>query len=345
VDVSNTRPGSYRLGNQVDPNNRILEKIGAENNAPAYANITIPGFVAQPVQAQTAVGQPVTVALNAQVFGGLSQTRRRFRVVSGPSNGSLNVGVGQTFTGPSVTYTPAPGNTGGVDGFSYVALDTQSSFPLNPSAATATVQVGSGQAATVSISGNPPTLIVGLTANLTATVANASGGVTWAVNGVPGGNTTVGTITPQGAYTAPAAVPAGGTVTITATSTAAPGASAQVTIGIVPAPVQKPEPIPTLPGGQQQGGAARGRLSTPAVARFGRRIVVAVSPKAAGRLGVTVFRGRTRLGACVVRRAVANRQVTCTVRVKKNFPRTRVRVVAVLVTKNGTVRVQRTARA
>jgi len=345
VDVSHTRPGAYRLANQVDPNNRILEKIGAENNAPAYANVTIPGFVALPASASTPVGTPVTVTLSSQTFGGLSSARRRFRILSAPSRGTLSVPVGQTFSGSTVTYTPAPGDTGSVDSFSYAALDSQSSFPLTPAAASATVTVGSGQSAAVSISGNPATLIVGLTANLTANVANASGGVTWSVNGVPGGNTTVGTITPQGAYTAPAAVPAGGSVTITATSVAAPGASAQVTIGIVPAPVQRPEPLPN--GGQTGSPQGRpgARLSSPAVARFGRRIVVAVSPKAPGKLAVSVFRGNKRIGICVVRRAVANRQVSCGIRVSRGFPRTRVRVVAVLVTKNGTFRVQRTARA
>ncbi|HWH15146.1 MAG TPA: lysyl oxidase family protein, partial [Miltoncostaeaceae bacterium] len=249
VDVSDTRPGNYRLGNQVDPNNRILEKVGFENNAPAYANVTIPGFVAQPTSASTPVGTPVAVPLGAQTFGGLAQSRRRFRIVSAPSRGSLSVAVGQVISGSSVTYTPAPGSGSGVDAFTYVALDTQSSFPRNPPAATASVTVGTGQPAAVSVSGNPPSLIVGLTANLTASVANADGGVTWSVDGVPGGNAAVGTIMPQGAYTAPAAVPAGGSVTITATSVSAPGASASVTIGIVPAPVAKPQPMPTVPTG------------------------------------------------------------------------------------------------
>ncbi|HWH14923.1 MAG TPA: hypothetical protein VNT51_09245, partial [Miltoncostaeaceae bacterium] len=102
--------------------------------------------------------------------------------------------------------------------------------------------------------------------------------------------------------------------------------------------------MPTVPTGRPQGRPASGRLSTPAVARFGRRIVVAVSPKAPGRLAVSVFRGKKRIGVCVVPRAVGNRQVTCTVRVRTGNPRGTVRVVAVLVTKNGTVRVQRTAR-
>jgi hypothetical protein len=56
--------------------------------------------------------------------------------------------------------------------------------------------------------------------------------VTWQVNGVAGGNTTVGTVTAGGVYTAPSAVPSPETVTVTALSAADPtkSASAQVTV-------------------------------------------------------------------------------------------------------------------
>src|SRR5438067_782180 len=43
-------------------------------------------------------------------------------------------------------------------------------------------------------------------------------GITWSVNGVVGGNSSVGTITTAGLYTAPAAVPMSNVVTVTATS-------------------------------------------------------------------------------------------------------------------------------
>ena len=44
-------------------------------------------------------------------------------------------------------------------------------------------------------------------------------GVTWSVNGMAGGNATVGTITTGGLYTAPASVPTQNVVTVKATST------------------------------------------------------------------------------------------------------------------------------
>jgi len=43
-------------------------------------------------------------------------------------------------------------------------------------------------------------------------------GVTWSVNGIAGGNSTIGTITNAGLYAAPASVPAANVVTVTATS-------------------------------------------------------------------------------------------------------------------------------
>ena len=68
----------------------------------------------------------------------------------------------------------------------------------------------------------------------TAAVTDESNSaVTWSVNGVVGGNSTVGTITVGGTYTAPAAVPSPATVTVTATSQAdsSLSGSAVVTVG------------------------------------------------------------------------------------------------------------------
>lgn len=56
--------------------------------------------------------------------------------------------------------------------------------------------------------------------------------VTWAINNLPGGNATVGTITSTGFYTAPAVPPPGYTVSIKATSVADPTASATGTITV-----------------------------------------------------------------------------------------------------------------
>jgi parallel beta-helix repeat protein len=89
----------------------------------------------------------------------------------------------------------------------------------------------------VSLSPASAALQVGATQQFTAMVSGTtSTGVTWAVNGVTGGNSTTGTISPAGLYTAPAAVPSGGSVTVTATSTASSAASAKATVTVSPAP-------------------------------------------------------------------------------------------------------------
>ena len=82
----------------------------------------------------------------------------------------------------------------------------------------------------VTIAPMSATVAAGGTQQFTATVQNTSNtAVTWQVNGVTGGNATVGTISSSGLYTAPAS-PA--TVTVTAVSQAdtTKSASAQVTI-------------------------------------------------------------------------------------------------------------------
>ncbi|MGH9507078.1 MAG: beta strand repeat-containing protein, partial [Terriglobales bacterium] len=84
-------------------------------------------------------------------------------------------------------------------------------------------------AITVSIAaqGTPPSVLVaGSSETFAAAVANTTNqNVNWQVNGVPGGNATVGLITTAGVYTAPKLLPPGGGVAITATAQADPNAS------------------------------------------------------------------------------------------------------------------------
>jgi len=64
------------------------------------------------------------------------------------------------------------------------------------------------------------------TQQFTALVEGAANtAVTWQVNGVAGGNSSVGTISVAGLYTAPMAIPAGGTVTVAAVAQADPSRS------------------------------------------------------------------------------------------------------------------------
>ena len=88
-------------------------------------------------------------------------------------------------------------------------------------------------AVTVSVSPENANIQAGASQAFTATVGNSSDTtVSWRVNDIVGGDSTVGTISNAGLYTAPASVPSPVTVTITAVSSAdaSRSASAQVTI-------------------------------------------------------------------------------------------------------------------
>jgi len=72
-------------------------------------------------------------------------------------------------------------------------------------------------ATSVSISPSTANLVTNQTLQFDATVQNSNAGVTWEVNNVPGGNSTVGTIVPSDAYAATYTAPANpGSITITA---------------------------------------------------------------------------------------------------------------------------------
>jgi hypothetical protein len=80
------------------------------------------------------------------------------------------------------------------------------------------VEVGpAAPTASVAISGAPAAVVAGTAVRLQAVVSGAAQGVRWTAS--------AGTVDASGLFTAPAAVPPGGTVTVRAASTAAPGAA------------------------------------------------------------------------------------------------------------------------
>jgi hypothetical protein len=67
-----------------------------------------------------------------------------------------------------------------------------------------------------------------------ATVSGSSNlAVSWKVNGMTGGNSTVGTISTGGLYTAPGSVPSPAKVTVTAVSAADPAASGSASVTVI----------------------------------------------------------------------------------------------------------------
>ena len=93
--------------------------------------------------------------------------------------------------------------------------DRHVSVSVSPT--TASVEVSQSQQFTASVSGTPNTA------------------VTWSVNGIAGGNSTVGTVDSSGFYTAPSRVP-GSSITVTADSAAQPAASANAAVIVMPPP-------------------------------------------------------------------------------------------------------------
>jgi hypothetical protein len=92
----------------------------------------------------------------------------------------------------------------------------------------------------VTVSPSTQTLNVTQTQPFTATVTGSTNhSVTWSVNGVTGGNTTVGTINTSGLYTAPGVPPSpNNTVTVTASSVATPSGTSSASVAVIsPVPV------------------------------------------------------------------------------------------------------------
>ena len=91
-----------------------------------------------------------------------------------------------------------------------------------------------------------PSVPVNSTQQFTATVTGVSNtAVNWSVAGVAGGNSTVGTISTAGVYTAPSSVPSPATVSVSATAQADPSKSGAASVTVVAAAInQKAQSFP-----------------------------------------------------------------------------------------------------
>jgi hypothetical protein len=98
---------------------------------------------------------------------------------------------------------------------------------------TAFVDVTAPSPVTITISPTTATLRLKRTQQFTATVQNTSNtSAIWKVNGIVGGNSTVGTISASGLYKAPNAVPNPAVVTVSATAAADPTKTATASVTI-----------------------------------------------------------------------------------------------------------------
>jgi hypothetical protein len=339
VDVSDVAPGSYWLGARSDPSGVMVES-NEGNNGWSFKSMPslVPGWVARSATLTATPGIPRTIALAATAYAAPGPIS--WEILSTPRLGSLDRQVGVPFPGNSVVYTPRPG-TSGVDTFRIQARDSLSAFPRRPVQATVSVNV-SGSAPVVTISGAPSALTTSTAAQLSATVVNDPPAVTWSVDGVPGGNATSGTITSTGLYTAPANVPASGSVVVRAASAHATGEAAiaiQAPAPPAPAPspgqpaspAPPPTPVASPPAaapsvvvqvpvnGTPTTKRVANPLARPLLSARGTHVLVGLRSARAGTLKITVLRGSRRLGGCVLRTS-ALRSVTCAVKLARGAP-------------------------
>jgi len=112
-----------------------------------------------------------------------------------------------------------------------VTIKATSPAETYPSGAAIVTITGPSVNAMVTVAPTDSSALAGTTVQFAATVTGtANTAVTWSVNGVAGGNSTVGAISTSGLYTAPTAVPNPPTVVVTATSQANTSQSASTTV-------------------------------------------------------------------------------------------------------------------
>ena len=109
------------------------------------------------------------------------------------------------------------------------------------------VRIGDGGAASandfivpasVKLTPAAPSLVVGKNLQFKAAVySSPSNDLIWSVNGIDGGSSLVGIVTPQGLYTAPANIPVNGSVLVSARLSANPSVLGQAQVAIFPPPL------------------------------------------------------------------------------------------------------------
>jgi len=152
--------------------------------------------------------------------------------IGGNSTAGFIDSISGLYTAPSAVPSPA----------TVTVHATSNAVPAAAGSASVTITNASPPPTPVSVTISPASASVpaGRTKKFVATVQNTSNTkVTWMVNGIAGGNSTVGTIGSAGLYAAPNAVPSPAEVTITAVSKADPTKSASATITITNRPARQ----------------------------------------------------------------------------------------------------------
>jgi hypothetical protein len=197
---------------------------------PPNADVTI-----SPASATVFLGQPLL--FTASVTGATDTAVTWLLNGEPPNSQNTNLGTLTTVSPSEATYT-GPLQLPGTPTVTITAVSVAN--PDKFDSATVTLAVASGSAV-VTVSPTGATLYPGVTQTFTATVTGETNtSVSWQVDGIPNGNSTLGTIQAgagnSATYTPPAQVTTAFSVTVTAVSTASPSAFGSATVNLTPPP-------------------------------------------------------------------------------------------------------------
>jgi hypothetical protein len=162
----------------------------------------------------------------------INETKQFSATVNNSTNQNVTWGVNGVAGGNTTVGTISAAGLYTAPGSS-VNVTVQATSQADP-AAVGTAAVAVKPPVSVTISPTSATVRVKKTKSFTATVLHASNpAVTWKVNGIPGGNSTVGFISSLGTYRAPNRPPTPNTVQVTAESVEDTSKSASATVTIV----------------------------------------------------------------------------------------------------------------
>lgn len=159
-----------------------------------------------------------------------SQAALSFSVETVPAGGVFDS------TSGTLSWTPSLAQTGGYN-FSCSVFAVTRPDSRNSKSASLTLWTP----VSLSIAPLDAQILVGLSRPFTATVSGGpTTAVRWMVNGIPGGNSTVGTISPDGLYTAPAGHPVPSLVYVQVASVADPRKTATAHLTVLTLPLARP---------------------------------------------------------------------------------------------------------
>jgi hypothetical protein len=211
--------------------NSDLHNLGAVHGSD-FEVVDVSGLMVNPNSGQALQSSPaVTVTVTpATASVQINQTQPFHATVNNSTNQLVTWSVNGSGAIDSNGLYTAPSS---VPSGPVTIMATSTTIP--PVSGTATVTVTNPPLpVSVTISPTSATVRIKRTRSFKATVQNASDtSVQWKVNGITGGNATVGTISSLGTYKAPSTVPAGGTVQVSAVSNADPTKSASATVIVV----------------------------------------------------------------------------------------------------------------